>query len=74
MRAVTALRLESENAGKRVAERYYLAYTPVWGAVSAAVMLTGLAERWREPAFVLYGIGLWLGVLLPPFWHFTPVP
>src|SRR5262249_52858004 len=64
---VSHLRFESENPGKRAAERWYLLYTPVWGAVSAAVMLTGLAERWDEPSFLLYGLGLWLGVLLPPF-------
>jgi cycloeucalenol cycloisomerase len=64
---VSHLRFASDNPGKRAAERYYLLYTPVWGAVSGAVMLTGLAERWSEPSFLVYGVGLWLGVLLPPF-------
>jgi cycloeucalenol cycloisomerase len=61
------LRLMSANPGKRAAERYYLAYTPVWGAVSGLVMLTGASERWGDGPFLGYGVALWLGVLVPPF-------
>ncbi len=64
--------LFSTNPGKRAAERWYLLYTPVWGAVSGVVMLSGVAERWSDPAFMVYGLGLWLGVLLPPYVRRVP--
>jgi len=55
----------STNPGKRAAERWYLLYTPIWGAVSGLVMATGLGTSWsREPwgdvAFLAQGLGLWL--------------
>jgi cycloeucalenol cycloisomerase len=65
--AAGRLRLWSDNPGKRAAERYYLLYTPIWGAVSGLVMVTGVAERMTDLQFMLYGVGLWLGVLVPPF-------
>ena len=58
----------SANPGKRAAERWYLIYTPIWGAVAGLVMTTGLAKAWsRSPwgdlAFLVQGVGLWLGGL-----------
>lgn len=61
------MNVHSDNPGKRAAERWYLVYTPIWGAVSAAVMVTGLAERMSDAAFMVYGVGLWLGALVPPY-------
>jgi hypothetical protein len=58
----------SENPGKRAAERWYLSYTPLWGAAAGLVMTTGLGVRWSQSergdlAFLLFGLCLWLGVL-----------
>jgi cycloeucalenol cycloisomerase len=60
--------LFSENPGKRAAERWYLLYTPIWGAVAGLVMTTGLGVRWSQQdygdlAFLLFGLAVWLGVL-----------
>ncbi|HXK21807.1 MAG TPA: hypothetical protein VMS55_03925 [Myxococcota bacterium] len=61
--------LFSENPGKRAAERWYLLYTPIWGAAAGLVMTTGLGVRWSQQpsgdlAFLLVGIAIWLGLLL----------
>ena len=58
----------SENPGKRAAERWYLLYTPIWGAAAGLVMTSGLGVRWSQQpsgdlAFLLFGLFLWLGVL-----------
>jgi len=53
----------SDNPGKRAAQRVYLAYTPVWGAVCGAVMLTGLVERWGDGGLLALGFGLWIALL-----------
>jgi cycloeucalenol cycloisomerase len=58
------MRLWSENPAKRAAQRVYLAYTPVWGAVCGLVMLTGLADRWGDAALLALGFGLWIGLLV----------
>ncbi len=57
----------SDNPGKRAAERLYLAYTPVWGAVCGVVMLGGLAERWGDGPLLALGLGLWLVLLAAGF-------
>src|SRR5262249_20249059 len=67
--AVAQSSLFSENPGKRAAERWYLLYTPIWGAAAGVVMTTGLGVRWSQQpsgdlAFLLFGIGIWLGELL----------
>ena len=57
----------SKNPGKRAAERLYLAYTPVWGAVCGVVMLGGLAERWGDGPLLALGFGLWIVLLAAGF-------
>lgn len=57
------MKVFSENPGKRAAQRVYLAYTPVWGAVCGAVMLTGLVDRWGDGGLLALGFGLWLALL-----------
>lgn len=60
------IRLLSRNPAKRVVERFYLAYTPVWALACAGVMLTGVAERWGDIEFMAFGVALWLPVLVVP--------
>ena len=61
------MNLWSENPGKRAAQRLYLAYTPVWGAVCGVVMLGGLADRWGDAALLALGVGLWILLLAAGF-------
>jgi len=66
--AAGRVRWLSRNPGKRAAERWYLIYTPLWGALAGAVMIAGLGVRWRDHArgdlaFFLFGLTLWAGVL-----------
>lgn len=53
----------SENPGRRAAERVYLAFTPVWGAICGVVMLGGLAGRWGDGPLLVLGFGLWAVLL-----------
>jgi cycloeucalenol cycloisomerase len=53
----------SENPGKRAAQRLYLGYTPVWGAVCGVVMTGGLAERWGDGPLLALGFGLWIALV-----------
>lgn len=62
----------SKNPAKRATERYWLLYTPVWGLVSAVVMVGGLAERWQDAELMAYGVVLALGALAGPL--FFPAP
>jgi cycloeucalenol cycloisomerase len=55
----TATGLLSANPGKRAAERWYLLYTPLWGAVAGVVMAGGHGDL----AFLVFGLALWLGVV-----------
>jgi len=57
----------SPNPAKRATERFWLLYTPVWGGVSAVVMLGGFAERWGDVELMLFGVILALGALIGPF-------
>lgn len=57
----------AEDPGKRAAERLYLAYTPLWGGLCAAVMLGGLADRWGDAPLLALGFGLWLALLAAGF-------
>jgi hypothetical protein len=43
-----------------------LLYTPVWGGISAIVMLGGFAERWGDLECMIYGVALALGAMVGP--------
>ena len=67
----------SENPGKRAAERWYLIYTPIWGALAGLVMVAGLGLHWSQTpwgdtAFLLFGVAIWLGVLLGGYFFRAP--
>lgn len=51
---------------KRDVERYWLRYTLLWGGACAAVMLTGVAERWTDRELMPFGVLLGLGAVVPP--------
>ena len=57
----------SDNPGKRAAEKLYLAYTPVWGAVCGVVMIGGLTASWGDGPLLALGFGLWLVLLAAGF-------
>lgn len=56
----------SPHPGKRATERFWLAYTPVWGAAAGIVMVGGLAERWGDVELMVFSVLLALGSLLGP--------
>ncbi len=64
MRSMAWKHLMSLNPAKRLNERWVLLYTAVWGAVAGLVMVTGLADDWGDAPLMIFGVGLWLGVLL----------
>lgn len=57
----------STDPGARTVERAWLAYTPVWGAITGAVMLGGFAERWGDGPLMTFGVVLALGALAAPW-------
>jgi hypothetical protein len=56
----------SPSIGKRDVERAWLRFTMIWGGACAAVMLSGVAERWDDRELVPFGVILGLGAVLPP--------
>lgn len=56
--------LLSPNPAKRANERWVLLYTPIWGAIAGLVMVTGIADGWGDRPLMIFGVGLWLGVLV----------
>jgi hypothetical protein len=56
----------SSNPGKRTTERYWLAYTPVWGVVVAIVMLSGVGDRWGDFELITMAVVLAAGALVGP--------
>jgi cycloeucalenol cycloisomerase len=58
--------LFSSSAGKRAVEQAWLAYTPIWGAVTGAIMLGGLAETWGDVELMTFGVLLAIGCLAAP--------
>jgi hypothetical protein len=56
----------SLHPGKRATERFWLAYTPVWGTISGLVMLGGFAERWGDWQLMILGVSLALGAVIGP--------
>lgn len=59
-------RLFSSHPGKRATERYWLFYTPVWGAVMGAVMLSGAGDLWGDLELITLSVVLAAGALLGP--------
>ncbi|MCB9595357.1 MAG: hypothetical protein H6719_21740 [Sandaracinaceae bacterium] len=55
----------SPNPAKAAVERWWLLYTPVWGAIAGAVMLSGWAERWGDVECMTFGVVLAGGALVP---------
>ena len=62
----------STNPGKRATERYWLLYTPVWGLITAVVMLGGFAERWGDVECLVFGLALAAGALAGPLLQKVP--
>jgi hypothetical protein len=56
----------SSHPGKRATERYWLLYTPVWGAVIGIAMLSGAADRWGDLELITMAVVLAAGALLGP--------
>jgi len=62
------LPLLSDHPGKRATERFWLLYTPVWGAIAGVVMLGGFADHWGDVPLMILGVGLAIGAVVGPFW------
>ncbi len=56
----------SASPGKRAVERAWLAYTPVWGAITGVIMLGGFAETWGDVPLLVFGVVLALGCVAAP--------
>jgi cycloeucalenol cycloisomerase len=56
----------SSHAGKRATERYWLLYTPVWGAVMGVVMLSRAGDRWGDLELITLAVVLAAGALVGP--------
>jgi cycloeucalenol cycloisomerase len=57
--------LLSSHPGKAAVERWWLAYTPVWGLATGAVMITGWAESWGDVECMVFGLLVAFGALVP---------
>jgi len=62
----------SANPDKAAFERLTLIYTPIWMAIVALVMLTGVHARWGDLGFMVFGVGLAAPLLLAPLAAETP--
>lgn len=58
--------LFSDNPAKRAVELAWLRYTPIWGAITGVVMLSGAASSWGDEALLAFGVVIALGALLAP--------
>lgn len=58
--------LLSPNPVRARVERYWLYYTPVWGGISAVVMVGGFADRWGDWQLMVYGLVLAAGASWGP--------
>jgi cycloeucalenol cycloisomerase len=56
----------SSHPGKRAAERYWLFYTPIWGVIVGAVMLSGLGDHWGDLELITMATVLAAGALVGP--------
>ena len=54
------------DSARRAAERYWLLYTPGWGAAVGAIMLTGVAERWSDAELIPFGLLVMAGAVVGP--------
>jgi hypothetical protein len=57
--------LFAAHPAKSYVERWWLLYTPVWGAITGVVMLGGFAERWGDLPCLLFGLVVASGALVP---------
>jgi cycloeucalenol cycloisomerase len=57
--------LLAAHPAKSYVERWWLLYTPVWGAITGVVMLGGFAERWGDLPCLLFGLVVAAGALVP---------
>lgn len=62
----------SRNPDKAAAQKVYLAFTPIWGAVTGLVMLSGLAARAGDLPLLALGFGLWIALLAAGFARRAP--
>jgi len=58
--------LHPPPAAKLSVERFWLLFTPVWGAIVGVTMLGRFAERWGDVELMILGVGLGAGAVLPP--------
>lgn len=56
----------AEDPAKRAVERWWLIYTPIWGAISGVVMIGGFAVSWGDIECMAFGVLLMLGAIVPP--------
>ena len=56
----------SSHPGKRATERFWLLYTPVWGAVMALVMLSRAGDTWGDFELITLAVVLAAGALIGP--------
>lgn len=56
----------SGNPDKAWVEKFFLAYSPVWMASMAFMMLTGADKRWGDTALLIHAFATALPVLLVP--------
>jgi cycloeucalenol cycloisomerase len=66
------MNLWAAHPGKAATERYWLAYTAVWGAVCGVVMLGGFAHHWGDLELMLLGVSLALGAVVGPILRRAP--
>jgi hypothetical protein len=65
-RAWTTADWLAAHPGKRATERFWLLYTPIWGASAGAVMLTGAADRWSDAQLLPFALVLAACTLIGP--------
>ncbi len=63
---VSASRWFSANPDKAWVEKFFLAYSPVWMASMAYMMLSGADKRWSDVALLIHAFATALPVLLVP--------
>jgi cycloeucalenol cycloisomerase len=63
----------SPNPARRAVERYWLIYTPIWGVVAGALMLSGRVARWGDVELMIMGVAFALGAVVPPLVRVHPL-